>query len=673
MHPVTADLSGSSDFFGNPTLCCAGVPPAGASAISAVEDFLAACLAASQLLMNGLVECGPAQQGVSKRSRSPFSCAVVYRWQEGDRRANFVRSPYFIPKEFHMTKPVKPHLSLSALALTRQSAHKLAIALLSALLIVSGQAPVLHAQTRSDAPVRVSQRQQGWDAVLTVARVLDSRQDLAGLVLQLDVLDKPVTSYANVVYQIFARVNGRWQQVYTTRGARLIASPSGRLTLPPEFIRWSDLQSQIGRSVNLNTLEFRSIARVNYDVQSRRNQQVSWELTQTYAALPQTTVTQVENGQVVIVRETVITETVDDRGPGRPRPTPPRRPEPREARGPRPRPEPRHGRRHEHGNFSLAILQSQVTYPEVIARLSVKSKTRRGYREERLLGDFRYRMNQRAQFMRGLRRGDRVVVRLYTPQNQFIGYSEFELLSDFTAVSLVLPSQRSDARIVRTVYGLDSDRNGLIDRGATVYDYFTRISSSRYEESRVTFLPSTQGIDTRLFAVRDLPTPPITCTYTSSFQTGDFSLVSRTISVFRPALAPALISYPGSSFSIVNVNTTTVYEVAQLIREYERIGTSNGSIVLIGSDGNYSYCSSACDDDDDWDDDWGDDNWDDDDDDDDDDNDDDDDDDDDDDRPGRRRNCNQGIGNGPEGCDPGNSRPRGGSNDEGGRRPGRRR
>nr|WP_290221718.1 S-layer homology domain-containing protein [Trichocoleus desertorum] len=36
----------------------------------------------------------------------------------------------------------------------------------------------------------------------------------------------------------------------------------------------------------------------------------------------------------------------------------------------------------------------------------------------------------------------------------------------------------------------------------------------------------------------------------------------------------------------------------------------------------------------------------------------------------RRQNCNQGIGNGAEGCDPGNSSPRGGSNDEGGRTPG---
>ncbi|MEA5471290.1 S-layer homology domain-containing protein [Spirulina sp. 06S082] len=40
--------------------------------------------------------------------------------------------------------------------------------------------------------------------------------------------------------------------------------------------------------------------------------------------------------------------------------------------------------------------------------------------------------------------------------------------------------------------------------------------------------------------------------------------------------------------------------------------------------------------------------------------------------PRDRQNCNQGIGNGSEGCDPGNSRPHGGSNDEGGRVPGNR-
>jgi hypothetical protein len=52
--------------------------------------------------------------------------------------------------------------------------------------------------------------------------------------------------------------------------------------------------------------------------------------------------------------------------------------------------------------------------------------------------------------------------------------------------------------------------------------------------------------------------------------------------------------------------------------------------------------------------------------------DDDDNDDDDDDDDDRRQNCNQGIGNGAEGCDPGRSQPHGGSNDEGGRMPGSR-
>jgi hypothetical protein len=44
--------------------------------------------------------------------------------------------------------------------------------------------------------------------------------------------------------------------------------------------------------------------------------------------------------------------------------------------------------------------------------------------------------------------------------------------------------------------------------------------------------------------------------------------------------------------------------------------------------------------------------------------------DDDDDDDDRRQNCNQGIGNGAEGCDPGHSAPHGGSNDETGRTPG---
>jgi S-layer homology domain len=53
------------------------------------------------------------------------------------------------------------------------------------------------------------------------------------------------------------------------------------------------------------------------------------------------------------------------------------------------------------------------------------------------------------------------------------------------------------------------------------------------------------------------------------------------------------------------------------------------------------------------------------------DNDDNDDDDDDDEKvKPNRTSCNQGIGNGAEGCDPGKSSPRGGSNDEGGRTPG---
>jgi hypothetical protein len=231
------------------------------------------------------------------------------------------------------------------------------------------------------------------------------------------------------------------------------------------------------------------------------------------------------------------------------------------------------------------------------------------------------------------------------------------LLSDFAAVNLILPSQMTEARLVRTVYGIDANRNGEIDNGSTIYDYFTRLTGSSYRESRVSFLPSTQGIDTSLFAIRGLPNPSPTCMYTNSFLTGNFSLVSRTISVFRSALAPALVALPGQVTQITSISSTSIYEVSRLILIHEEVGISEGSIIVIRDDGDYDYgCNYGCDndDDDDDDDDWDDDDWDDD---------DWDDDDDDDDRT-RRRNCNQGIGNGAEGCDPGNSRPHGGSNDE---------
>ncbi|NEQ27543.1 MAG: hypothetical protein F6K28_52780, partial [Microcoleus sp. SIO2G3] len=88
------------------------------------------------------------------------------------------------------------------------------------------------------------------------------------------------------------------------------------------------------------------------------------------------------------------------------------------------------------GHFSLAVMQAQPSYPNLIARVSLLTKRPDAFLQERFIGDFRYRMNQRAQFIRGLNPGNRIVVRLFTPQNQLIGYSEVELLPTFASINL---------------------------------------------------------------------------------------------------------------------------------------------------------------------------------------------------------------------------------------------
>jgi hypothetical protein len=525
--------------------------------------------------------------------------------------------------------------------------RKVSSAAIASTLILAGFSPQLVANA---APLQISQRQQDWNAVLSTARWVNAQQEVTALVLQLDVLDKPETTYANAVYQIFARVNGQWTEIYTNTGARLLSNASGRTTLPPEVIPIRDLR--LGQNMNLANLELRSVVKLRYDANGRRDQEKQWEQVQSYRMIATTTTPEIASRTVALQSSSVQSSTSQvvtsqsstrttrrdvavTQNPTLIRSTQTSQtqvtPLPGSNLG-----QPNNQLNPHRGHFSLGILQSRVTYPEVIARISILYKRPDAFLAERFIGDFRYRMNQRAQFIRGLNPGDRIVVRLFTPDNNLIGYSEFELLSDFAAVNLILPSQTSDARIVRTVYGVDSDRNGMIDSNAAIYDYFTQLSGSSYQNSQVTFLRTTQNINTQLFTVQGLPAPRPTCAYTDSFSNGNYALVNRTISVFRPNLASAIMALPGRVVQVTSLNSTSIstYEVSRQILTYEQVGVSSGNVVEIDNVESGSVETNGRND---------------------------------------RRRCNQGIGNGAEGCDPGNSRPHGGSNDETGRTPGNNR
>jgi hypothetical protein len=147
------------------------------------------------------------------------------------------------------------------------------------------------------------------------------------------------------------------------------------------------------------------------------------------------------------------------------------------------------------GHFSLAVLQNQPRLSQVITRLSIRSKRSNGFLTERFVGDYRFNINQRATFIRGLNPGDRLIVRLFDLNNRPLGYSEVQLLKDFSAISLILPSDPSAYGTLRTVCGIDSKRVGKIDKNVKVYDYFTQIQSTNVLNQTVArFLTTSQGI-----------------------------------------------------------------------------------------------------------------------------------------------------------------------------------
>ncbi len=220
--------------------------------------------------------------------------------------------------------------------------------------------------------------------------------------------------------------------------------------------------------------------------------------------------------------------------------------------------------------FSLAIWEPSGNFSEVIARISVKSKSSKGYLKERFLGDYKYKIKQKAKFAKGLKASDRIVVRLYDVQNRFIGYSEFECLSANTTVNLILSAKPTEYQVVRTVYGVDANQDGTIDASTTTYDYFTQIRNQR-----VIFLSSSQTFQGSQFQVEGLSKIAATSVYPLSFTQGEFALVRQSfISVFSSDLAEVLQATPGSLVQVIEVSDNSSYDISQMLMNYRQVGMS---------------------------------------------------------------------------------------------------
>ena len=113
--------------------------------------------------------------------------------------------------------------------------------------------------------------QQDWSVQLHWSRIEDAQEP--GLVFQLNVLRKPLTQYANVVYQFYVRQSrgGRWEHLYTNYGARLIPNQAAAYTLPLELLRFEDLEETLGSSYKWDQSQIRVSVLVHYDLSREAN------------------------------------------------------------------------------------------------------------------------------------------------------------------------------------------------------------------------------------------------------------------------------------------------------------------------------------------------------------------------------------------------------------------
>lgn len=115
-------------------------------------------------------------------------------------------------------------------------------------------------------------RVKDWNTSLKLRRLANYNKK--ALVVHLDILEKPVTRYANAVYIVYARKNNNWVQVYTSTGARLIDKNAGRFFLQPEVIELSQLR--LG-DIDLSRAELKVATQIRYDSVSTREETLVFE------------------------------------------------------------------------------------------------------------------------------------------------------------------------------------------------------------------------------------------------------------------------------------------------------------------------------------------------------------------------------------------------------------
>jgi hypothetical protein len=146
-------------------------------------------------------------------------------------------------------------------------------------------------------------------------------------------------------------------------------------------------------------------------------------------------------------------------------------------------------------------------------------------------------------------------------------------LSANTVVNLILSANPTQYKVVRTVYGLDADFDGVVDEGSTTYDYFSEVSGQS-----ASFFSSSQQVKVSQFQAQGYSTVAKTSVYPASFSKGEFAVVRQSLNVFSSNLAAALKAKPSQLVQLqeVSADGRSTYDIAQMMKGYREIGTASG-------------------------------------------------------------------------------------------------
>ena len=110
----------------------------------------------------------------------------------------------------------------------RSTFQRTSLCVLAATLTTASLLSTVEAIAAPSTPQIIAQVPYDWQTGMQLLRLLDDSGNLSSIGILLDIANKPSTTYANVVYQLYVRRAGEWREVYTNSGARLLSKNAGR-------------------------------------------------------------------------------------------------------------------------------------------------------------------------------------------------------------------------------------------------------------------------------------------------------------------------------------------------------------------------------------------------------------------------------------------------------------